>query len=149
MKNKKFITLKEAAEISGYSPDYIGQLIREGKIPGKRVYRNVVWVTTEDAIKDYASSSKQRDKSSRTLKERWRELKIKAESAFSPVFIMKSAFYLSLAVAVLFSLFLFFILSVSIDKQIEQNILESTTSEQSSLQIETINNGSDDTTSQQ
>jgi hypothetical protein len=49
-----FISLKEAASISGYSADYIGQLIRKGKLPGKQVYSHVAWVTTRDALLDYA-----------------------------------------------------------------------------------------------
>jgi hypothetical protein len=52
-KDKDFITLKEAAKISGYSADYLGQLIRSGKLPGKQVFSNVSWVTTEDAVVDY------------------------------------------------------------------------------------------------
>ena len=51
--NKKLISLKEAAKISGYSSDYIGQLIRAGKIPGKQVYTNITWVTTAEAVVDY------------------------------------------------------------------------------------------------
>ncbi len=48
-----YITLKEAAELSGYSADYIGQLIRKKKLPGKQVYLNIAWVTTEEAIQAY------------------------------------------------------------------------------------------------
>ena len=48
-----YITLKEAAEIANYTPDYIGQLIRAGKISGKQVYNNVAWVTTETEIRSY------------------------------------------------------------------------------------------------
>lgn len=55
MDGTEYITLKEAGEISGYSPDYIGQLIRRGKLTGKQVYANVAWVTTKDALKDYLS----------------------------------------------------------------------------------------------
>jgi len=50
---KGYITLKEAAQISNYSPDYIGQLIRGGKIRGEQVYNNVAWVTTEDEVRAY------------------------------------------------------------------------------------------------
>ena len=50
---KGYITLKEAAAIANYSPDYVGQLIRAGKIRGEQVYSNVAWVTTEDEIKAY------------------------------------------------------------------------------------------------
>jgi hypothetical protein len=52
-KEEKMITLKEAATISGYSSDYIGQLIRSGKLYGKQVYCNVAWMTTKEAILAY------------------------------------------------------------------------------------------------
>lgn len=48
-----YITLKEAAKISGYSADYIGQLIRKGKIRGRQVYTNIAWVTTEEDLRAY------------------------------------------------------------------------------------------------
>jgi hypothetical protein len=50
---KKLISLKEAAKISGYSSDYVGQLIRSGKIEGKQVFSNVAWMTTEEAVQKY------------------------------------------------------------------------------------------------
>ncbi|MCA9365727.1 hypothetical protein KC723_02435 [Candidatus Kaiserbacteria bacterium] len=58
-KQKGYITLKEAAQISSYSPDYIGQLIRSGKIKGEQVYMNVAWVTTEAEIMAYTNRLKQ------------------------------------------------------------------------------------------
>lgn len=48
-----YITLREAAEITNYAPDYIGQLIRRGKIRGEQVYSNVAWVTTEEELRAY------------------------------------------------------------------------------------------------
>lgn len=53
--DKDLINLKEAAKISGYSADYIGQLIRAGKISGKQVYCNVQWMTTAEAVMEYKS----------------------------------------------------------------------------------------------
>ena len=50
---KKYLSLKEAAEISGYASDYIGWLIRKGKIKGKKIYTAISWQTTEQAIKNY------------------------------------------------------------------------------------------------
>ena len=50
---QEFISLKEAAEISGYAPDYIGWLIRKGKIPGKKLYNGAFWQTTEKSLKQY------------------------------------------------------------------------------------------------
>lgn len=65
---KGYITLKEAAEISDYSPDYIGQLIRAGKIKGEQVYSSVAWVTTEEEILAYGSKrEKQSDGAGMTV----------------------------------------------------------------------------------
>ncbi len=50
--------MKEAAQISGYSADYVGQLIRAGKIPGKQVYVNVAWMTTAESVLNYKNKSK-------------------------------------------------------------------------------------------
>jgi Na+-transporting methylmalonyl-CoA/oxaloacetate decarboxylase gamma subunit len=55
-KSAGYITLKEASERFGYAPDYIGQLIRKGKIEGKQVYANVAWMTTEEAMTDYVAT---------------------------------------------------------------------------------------------
>lgn len=55
---KNLISLKEAAKISGYSADYIGQLIRAGKIPGRQVYSNIAWMTTAKAVMDYKDKGK-------------------------------------------------------------------------------------------
>jgi hypothetical protein len=66
IKKQKFISLKEAAKISGYAPDYIGYLIRKGEISGKKIYSGVSWVTTEEEIKEYVS--KKSDKKTRIIK---------------------------------------------------------------------------------
>ncbi len=55
-KGEGYITLKEASERFGYAPDYIGQLIRKGKIEGKQVYANVAWMTTEEAMLEYVAT---------------------------------------------------------------------------------------------
>lgn len=55
-KRAGYITLKEASERFGYAPDYIGQLIRKGKIEGKQVYANVAWMTTEEAMMEYVAT---------------------------------------------------------------------------------------------
>ena len=49
----RYLSLKEAAERTGYTADYIGQLIRAGKLEGFQVYSTVSWVTTEDALRTY------------------------------------------------------------------------------------------------
>ena len=61
---KNLISLKEAAEISGYSADYIGQLIRAGKIPGKQIYTNITWMTTAEAVLAHKSRGKNGKKES-------------------------------------------------------------------------------------
>lgn len=59
---ENLISLKEASQISGYSADYIGQLIRAGKIPGKQVYCNIAWVTTAQAVLDYKNDGETKGK---------------------------------------------------------------------------------------
>jgi len=69
-KNKeKWISLKEAAKISGYSPDYIGEMIRKGKIPGKQVYYNIAWMTTAEALLGYKQREKKKGERKATLKD--------------------------------------------------------------------------------
>ncbi len=57
-KRAGYISLKEASERFGYSQDYLGQLIRKGKLDGKLVYSHVAWVTTPEAVAQYISDSK-------------------------------------------------------------------------------------------
>jgi hypothetical protein len=59
---QNLISLKEAAEISGYSSDYVGQLIRGGKIYGKQVYTNIAWMTTIQAVLDYKNGLNKKNK---------------------------------------------------------------------------------------
>jgi hypothetical protein len=66
---ESFINLKEASKISGYSPDYIGQLIRSGKIPGKQVYTNVSWMTTAEAVLAYKQGKESQKSDKVGLKE--------------------------------------------------------------------------------
>ena len=53
---KKVISLNQAAEISGYSQDYLGYLIRRGEVKG--IKKGRVWFTTEKEIKKYLSKKK-------------------------------------------------------------------------------------------
>lgn len=61
MSDDNLITLKEAASLSGYTSDYIGQLIRSGKIPGKQVYTGITWMTTAEAVLDYKNAKNGKD----------------------------------------------------------------------------------------
>ena len=49
--NKKYISTKEASSKTGYSQDYIGQLVRKGKIDSKKIGRT--WYVQEDSILNY------------------------------------------------------------------------------------------------
>ena len=115
-KEKDTITLKEAAQISGYSADYVGQLIRQGKLPGKQVYSSVSWVTTEEALLTYMDSVKQGAAPERKVLsvERW------GVEEWSLLYI-----YAGRALAVLLALIavlLFYIFAVTADHYIASKI---------------------------
>jgi hypothetical protein len=49
--DKKYISSKQAAKMTGYAKDYIGQLCREGRVPARLVGRS--WYVLESAIQDH------------------------------------------------------------------------------------------------
>lgn len=51
IEEKKYISSKQAAKITGYAKDYIGQLCREGRVPARLVGRS--WYVLESAIQDH------------------------------------------------------------------------------------------------
>lgn len=104
---KGFITLKEAAAIANYSPDYVGQLIRAGKIKGEQVYSNVAWVTTEEEIQAY-------------LEDKGRTVEGVSESEILTHPAIKFSLYGLIAVIAVVLLFLQYILYVSIDTRLSQ-----------------------------
>ena len=53
---KKVISLNKAAQISGYSQDYLGFLIRSGELKGEKVGRS--WFTTKESIDNYLFKKK-------------------------------------------------------------------------------------------
>ena len=116
---KKYITLKEASEISGYAPDYIGQLIRNGKVSGKQVYSNIAWVTTEEAIGEYLKNSKSNKKNSALKKSKINILFFKNPSDIYKIFL-----YAALVFLITFSLILFYVFVIGIDKSIEKRSLD-------------------------
>lgn len=129
MKNnskEKYITLKQAAKISGYAPDYIGQLIRKGKLSGKQVYHGVAWVTSEDAIRKYIEEKKNNSKDKKNLC--FTEKVIEQCIGFKNNFLeqvklaklFKTVLYLTIILSIGFSLFLFYIFSVSTEKKLQQ-----------------------------
>lgn len=58
IKGKKYISSRRAAELTGYAKDYIGQLVRAGKVPGTRVGRS--WYVDEGAILSFGKSTKEK-----------------------------------------------------------------------------------------
>lgn len=51
IEEKRYISSKRAAKVTGYAKDYIGQLCREGRVPARLVGRN--WYVLETAIQDH------------------------------------------------------------------------------------------------
>jgi hypothetical protein len=51
IEEKKYISSKRAAKVTGYAKDYIGQLCREGRVPARLVGRG--WYVLETAIQDH------------------------------------------------------------------------------------------------
>ena len=51
IEDKKYVSSKRAAKITGYAKDYIGQLCREGRVPARLVGRS--WYVLEAAIRDH------------------------------------------------------------------------------------------------
>lgn len=48
---KRYVSSKQAAKVTGYAKDYIGQLCREGRVPARLVGRS--WYVLESAIHDH------------------------------------------------------------------------------------------------
>jgi hypothetical protein len=54
--NKRYISIKEAGSVTGYSRDYIGQLARSNKIDSKRVGRT--WYVEKESLLKYGNFKK-------------------------------------------------------------------------------------------
>ena len=118
-KQDEFITLKEAAQITGYSADYIGQLIRAGKLEGKQVYSNVAWVTTREALEDYRSHKDARGELSGI--ERWKKVLSSPEAL---VQIYAGVSWLLVALFGVVILLLAYVFAVSLDNRISNRNLQ-------------------------
>lgn len=57
IEEKKYISSKRAAKVTGYAKDYIGQLCREGRVPARLVGRS--WYVLETAIQDHRFGSQE------------------------------------------------------------------------------------------
>ena len=117
---QKEITLREAAELTGYASDYVGSLIRSGKIPGKRVVGTSAWVTTEEAILTYTRENRGGRLASRR-EHALALLTVADEAPFSfgrsgPITLLEVASGAVIVISLLFSFFLFNVYSVVSDK---------------------------------
>jgi hypothetical protein len=120
-KNEDYISLKEAAEITGYSSDYVGQLIRSGKLPGKQIFTNVSWVTTREALLEYHRKDK-KGKMAQAI-----ETPTITEKLLSPHGLLKMYSFVGWLAVFLLTIcffFLVYMVSVSIDHRINANYLE-------------------------
>ncbi len=115
MAKEKYISLKEAAALSGYTPDYVGQLIRRGKLPGKQVFSHVAWMTTEESLHIYLEQSKKG-----AFPPTKRGYKQGLASSFNFILVYKTILVLTTTLVVIFTIFLIYVFSVSLDKHIDQ-----------------------------
>jgi len=131
---KGLISLKEASKISGYSSDYIGQLIREGKISGKQVYSNIQWMTSAQEVINYKNIKKQK-KSGILAKFEVQKRKVSMELNVFKLFFQtfKSSLPLILVIIVSFILFSYFMLYLSFGSK-NQEIDHKTTESQVLIQ---------------
>ena len=60
MEKEDFISLAEAAAISGFTIKHLGLLARRGSLRAKKIGRN--WVTTREAVAEYVGDSFKRSK---------------------------------------------------------------------------------------
>lgn len=121
-----YLTLKEASERTEYTPDYIGQLIRAGKIEGKQVYSNVAWVANESSLRNYLELKGKESRlssSPQTLVQEFPNL-------------IRPLLYAVIAFAAVLLVVFVHVLSVTIDRAIASALQDET-----STSIEISNNG--------
>jgi hypothetical protein len=119
------INLKEASRISGYAPDYVGQLIRKGKLYGRQVYVSVAWVTTEEALREYmATESAGKKDPTGGWDERLQRWENFLFSDARTTGVLKAALTVILCASVLFAVILLYALSVQIDRRLEERAVE-------------------------
>ncbi len=123
MDEKALISLKDVAKVSGYSADYIGQLIRAGKIPGKQVCCTVAWMTTADAVMAYKNKGKSDAKLSFKEKLANRGRMLAMELGIIKLFFktFKYSLPLLLVIIISFSLLSFYIVYLVLDKKVDVN----------------------------
>lgn len=107
--------------MSGYTPDYVGQLIRSGKLPGKQVFANVAWMTTEDAIRDYMGKKRGTAGSKDSPGGSFIETILREIE--SPRLVKPLSIAL-IVMSVGFMLLLFYVFSTSLDQRLNQRAIQ-------------------------
>ncbi|MDP3784669.1 MAG: hypothetical protein Q8R12_01160, partial [bacterium] len=72
MSDEKYISSKQAAKMTGYSSDYVGQLCRLGKVRSKRIGRD--WMISERSILNYKNEGNQLKNIKNNLSARFGEI---------------------------------------------------------------------------
>ncbi len=119
-KKTEFISLREAAAISGYSPDYVGQLIRSGKLPGKQVFANVAWMTTPEAVREYMEHKGTK----MPAKEQGRSVFAAIEREVQSPRLVKRLSIALIVIGVAFLMLLFYVFSTALDQSLNQRAIE-------------------------
>ena len=120
-KDIQYISLKEAAKMSGYSPDYVGQLIRAGKLTGKQIFSNVAWVTTEDAILEYLQKERKDKTGTDSNAYRLKDVIFSADTLARTYAITA---WVAIGILGLFIVFLISVFAISVDHSIDQKYLQ-------------------------
>ncbi len=112
--------MKEAAKITGYSADYVGQLIRSGKLEGKQVFSNVAWMTTEESLQKYLRRQEMpagKQNSLLTFVDKMRS-SISITNAYTAVN------WFAMCVLGLFTVFLISVIAIAIDHKVERGYVQ-------------------------
>lgn len=56
MANDTWLTVNEAAKLSGYHPEHVRRLIRQGSVEAKKF--SIVWMVSRDSLMSYIRSEK-------------------------------------------------------------------------------------------
>jgi excisionase family DNA binding protein len=57
--NNDWLTVSQAGKLSGYHPEHIRRLIREGKINAQKF--SIVWQVDKESLMEYVKSHKKKD----------------------------------------------------------------------------------------
>lgn len=120
-KKDEFISLKDAAKLTGYSADYIGQLIRSGKIDGQQMYTNISWVTTEKAVLEYLDKSKKDKAEKKAGSGGPTHSKTYGDQL---IYLLRFSLWAAAIFLACLILFLSYVFFVTLDRSIEQKTLD-------------------------